>query len=151
LQVSSSTDATVAEYLSSLSGPARRLFDDDSWNDKSYEKNWDRSDQTSEKNWDRSDQTSEKNWNETSNDIKVKYSTLPSKKFSSSSSSTSSSRCKSRQKSRQPQISTVRLSSFGAEKVCPVVAKDEEPVTELNPTDFSVSQSFCFNFNFLKL
>ena len=92
--------------------------------------------------WSQVDRASERNWQKSSktNDVQTKYSTLPSKKLSSSSSSTTSSRSKRRQP--QPQISTVRLSSFGAEKVCPIVANDEDLTQEeLYVSDINIIQT----------
>ncbi len=111
---------------------ARKLFDEDTWDSRTDE-------QSSEKAWDFTP-TSKSN----ENDLKVKYSTLPSKKFSSSSSSTSSqSKSRPNRKPVLPQTSTVRLSSFGAEKVCPVPPKRESS-QETCRADFIVS--LCQNF-----
>lgn len=114
---SSSTEGVMAEYFSSMSGPARRFFDDDSW---------DRLQQSSQ-----SDKIDPK-------DVSSKYKTLPSQKRSSSSASTTSSSFQSR--NPRPPVATLRLSSFGVEKSCPVTQEDIYGVG-LNRTDY---QNYSF-------
>ena len=130
LQNSSSTDTTVAEFFGSLSVATRHFFDDDDKTDRTS---------SSEKNWQPTATSASIDGDGDGGDADVsfrtKYSTLPSKKFSSRSS-TSSSRSRLRQP--QPQVSSVRLSSFGAEKVCPIVPKDED----LTHAELYVSSNF---------